>query len=249
MYFTKALLIGINYIGTNYVLRGCHNDVDNIKLLLISRGLDEDNITVLKEPKRLDILRAFVQFVMNTEKGDSLYFHYSGHGMQLDSSNLNQTSESDGKDELIIAADLKPIRDNEINRYLLGCLPNNVNLFAVFDCCHSGTMLDLPYTISTSEDKDTSNFEIKKENSLERNICEGKIIGLSGSLDIQFSADAYIKNSYQGALTYCFIETINEQKSFGLNIDFLEILAIINKKLKSYGFVNQQPILSINRLS
>ena len=246
MYFTKALLIGINYIGTNYALRGCHNDVDNIKFLLMSKGLDEDNITVLKEPKRLDILRAFVQFVMNTEKGDSLYFHYSGHGMQL---NTTGQSESDGKDELIIAADLKPIRDNEINRYLLGCLPCDVNLFTVFDCCHSGTMLDLPYTIYSERDNETSKFEIKRENNIKRPLDEGKIIGLSGSLDVQVSADAYIKNSYQGALTYCFIETINEQDYFGPNIDFLEILEKINQKLKSYGFINQQPILSINRLA
>lgn len=243
--FTRALLIGINYIGTNYALRGCHNDVDNIKLLLVSKGMENDNITVLKEPKRLDILRAFVQFVMSAEEGESLYFHYSGHGMQLASTAQNQT-DSDGHDELIIAADLKPIKDNEINRYLLGCLPKAVNLFTVFDCCHSGTMLDLPYTINVSDGD--SNFQIKKENNSKRLEEEGKIIGLSGSLDIQVSIDAYIKNSYQGALTYCFIETINEQNYFGPDMDHLQLLEKINKKLKEYGFANQQPILSTNRI-
>jgi hypothetical protein len=108
-------------------------------------------------------------------------------------------------------------------------------------------MLDLPYTISTSN-LESCDFEIKRENENNRDVDEGKIISLSGSLDIQVSADAYIKNSYQGALTYCFIETINEQKYFGPNMDFLEILKKINQKLKVYGFINQQPILNINRL-
>lgn len=239
--FTKALLIGINYIGTPYTLRGCHNDVDNIKLLLMSKGMKETNITIMKEPKRIDILRGFVKFVMDAEENDNLYFHFSGHGMQID--NTGNDIETDGKDEVIISADLKSIKDDEINRYLIGCLPNNVNLFSVFDCCHSGTMLDLKYTITTSQESD--DFIIKKENTKECDPKEGKIIALSGSLDSQVSIDAYIKNSYQGALTYCFIETLNEENMI---MDFLDILKKINEKLIKYGFINQQPILSTNKI-
>lgn len=44
----RALLIGINYVGQQGQLSGCHNDVGNIKDYLMERqGFDESNITVL----------------------------------------------------------------------------------------------------------------------------------------------------------------------------------------------------------
>ena len=39
----KALLIGINYYGQRGELRGCINDVNNIKRLITSRGFIEDS--------------------------------------------------------------------------------------------------------------------------------------------------------------------------------------------------------------
>ncbi len=38
VFFEKALLIGINYAGTSSALRGCINDVHNIRELLVSEG-------------------------------------------------------------------------------------------------------------------------------------------------------------------------------------------------------------------
>ena len=43
----KALLIGINYFGTGGELRGCVNDVNNIKSLIRSRGFTEDQYHML----------------------------------------------------------------------------------------------------------------------------------------------------------------------------------------------------------
>jgi hypothetical protein len=251
MSFSRALLIGINYIGTSYTLKGCHNDVENVKkLLMVSGGLKEDQITVLKEPKRLDILRAFVKFVMVATQGESLYFHYSGHGTQVKDTSEDET---DGKDEVIVASDLKGISDDEIKRYLIGCLPSGVDLFTVFDCCHSGTIVDLGYLIRYNNNKEGSGsqeFKISKDTKGNNDRVGGKVVSLSGSLDEQYATDAFLKNTYQGALTYCLIETINENENykFGPMMDFLIILENVNKKLKSYGFVNQESILSLNKI-
>jgi hypothetical protein len=44
----RAVLIGINYIGQQGQLSGCHNDVGNIKDYLIeAQGFNESNITIL----------------------------------------------------------------------------------------------------------------------------------------------------------------------------------------------------------
>ena len=38
----KALLIGINYIGTSSALNGCINDVENIKRYLLTKDYREE---------------------------------------------------------------------------------------------------------------------------------------------------------------------------------------------------------------
>ena len=48
----KALLIGINYFGTNNELRGCINDVHNMRELLISQGFDKSNMVILTDDQR-----------------------------------------------------------------------------------------------------------------------------------------------------------------------------------------------------
>lgn len=38
----KSLLIGINYTGTKHQLRGCLNDVANIRNFIVERGFPSD---------------------------------------------------------------------------------------------------------------------------------------------------------------------------------------------------------------
>ena len=77
--------------------------------------------------------------------GDSLVFHFSGHGMQkLD----NNGDEVDGYDEAICPLDFEDrgvILDDEINETIIRPLGPGVKLHAIVDTCHSGTILDLPY--------------------------------------------------------------------------------------------------------
>lgn len=60
--------------------------------------------------------------------------------------------EADGYDEVIYPVDFRQtghITDDEMHRIMVRPLQAGVRLTAIFDSCHSGTALDLPYIYST----------------------------------------------------------------------------------------------------
>lgn len=148
----RAVMIGINYVGQNGELAGCHNDVLNMKEYLMDvHEFEEDNMTVLMDdgvhadPTRDNIMDAYAQVVNDSEPGDVVYLHYSGHGGKLrDDSN----DEADGFDETLIPLDYQSsgqIRDDDLLRSLVIPMSAGVFVTSIMDCCHSGTVLDLPY--------------------------------------------------------------------------------------------------------
>ena len=79
----KALLIGINYTGTQNELFGCINDVNCIKERISKEGFN--NISILTDLTALNatknnILNEFKNLLVNSQAGDVLFFLYSGHG-------------------------------------------------------------------------------------------------------------------------------------------------------------------------
>ncbi|KAI9303794.1 peptidase C14, caspase domain-containing protein, partial [Cunninghamella echinulata] len=85
----KALLIGINYIGSSNELKGCINDVQNIKNFITTRfGFKEEDMVILTDdqqeqrfiPTRANIIAAIKWLVGDAQPNDSYFFHFSGHG-------------------------------------------------------------------------------------------------------------------------------------------------------------------------
>jgi len=156
----KALFIGINYYGQNGELRGCINDVHNIKNFL-SKNYRIDEVLVLtddqtsnprKMPTRQNILAAFRWLRNGAKSGDSLIFHYSGHGGSVKDTDGD---EEDGMDETLIPVDYKQaghIVDDEVHDVLVRGLPKGVRLTSIMDCCHSESILDLPYIYTVNGD-------------------------------------------------------------------------------------------------
>ncbi|KAF8338331.1 peptidase C14, caspase domain-containing protein, partial [Amanita rubescens] len=154
----KALCIGINYIGQENQLGGCINDALNMRNFLCRHyGYKMEDIVLLRDdsqnPKELptkdNMLRAMQWLVSDPRPNDSLFFHYSGHGGQTQDLNGD---EDDGFDEVIYPVDYKKrghIVDDDLHEIMVKPLPPGCRLTAIFDSCHSGTALDLPYVYST----------------------------------------------------------------------------------------------------
>jgi len=147
----RAVLIGINYVGTEAQLAGCHNDVEMMRRQLLQQGFQDSEMWVLLDdgsrtrPTQSNMKRAMRWLVSGARRGDSLFFHYSGHGTQIPD---QDGDEDDGLDEALCPVDYPSygmLRDDDIFLLLVRPLPEGAHLTCVTDCCHSGSMMDLPY--------------------------------------------------------------------------------------------------------
>ncbi|KAG5730380.1 Metacaspase-1 [Termitomyces sp. T112] len=157
----RALLVGVEYTrdeeaagDSANALNGPHNDVFAMRQLLMDcyEYLPEDIVVLVDtdnplqtQPTRDNLICAMNNLVNGAQAGDRFFFHYAGHTTQVESEDLNE--EGDGLDECIIPSDGESnlIRDNELRRYLVDPLPVGSNLVAVFDSCHSASLLDLQH--------------------------------------------------------------------------------------------------------
>ena len=198
----KALLVGINYTGTQNELFGCINDVNSVKERINNEGFTTINTLTdltVKTPTRVNILDEFKKLLVYSEPGDLLFFLYSGHGSYILDKNGD---EKDGYDELLVSCDLQGITDDELKILILQYLKKDVTLFAMFDSCFSGTILDLKYQFL-----DSLNYDKYTENG--KNIeTIGNVYMISGCTEQQTSADATIDNKAQGAMTWSLLESL-----------------------------------------
>jgi hypothetical protein len=241
----KALLVGINYFGTQAELRGCINDVHRMQGLITNMYgfpatpdcmliLTDDQGNPQLKPTRANILRAFQWLAAGAQPGDCLFFHYSGHGAQQEDPSY---SEEDGYDETICPSDFDRagmIVDDEIFDTLVAMLPPGAKLTAVMDCCHSGTGLDLPYTW---------NFGNWQE---EDNPCHsaGDVLLISGCQDDQTSSDG--GGGYgrpMGAMTTALCNTLERNPT----LNHVQLIEELRRELRRGGFEQIPSLTSSQR--
>lgn len=155
----KSLLIGISYRNSIRPLGGCINDVKNVRQFLVERygfPTSPDAMVILTDegredaahlPTKANIIRWMRWLVADARAGDSLFLHYSGHGGQTPDLGADG-DEIDAMDETILPVDYEQagqIVDDDMHEILVRHLPPGVRLTVIFDSCHSGTALDLPY--------------------------------------------------------------------------------------------------------
>ncbi|KAJ3122821.1 hypothetical protein HK100_011836 [Physocladia obscura] len=175
----KALLVGINYTGSKHALAGCINDALNLRefisqnygypttsdaMLLMTD--DHRNINPRFLPTSRNLLAAFYWLVSGSQPGDQLFFSYSGHGGQIPDDDGDRES---GLDSTICPLDFESvgqIRSDDLHRYLVAALPHGVKLTVIMDCCHSGTVMELPYTYRPDENGKMSQIDFVKKGAV-----------------------------------------------------------------------------------
>lgn len=249
-----ALLIGILYTGTSAELGGCVNDIINMKKLLIEKmGYQDKHIVMLHDeqenkslqPTGENIIEQLNQLLNRTLKKPSksnpkvaeVFIHFSGHGAYFKD---DGNDESDGKDELIVPLDYETggvITDDYLTYYMQS-LPKHVKCTAVFDCCHSGTILDLKYLYKVNRNIiENKNFRGK-----------AKIVMISGCKDSQTSADVYSpkKEQWNGALTTNLLNLLSKNKYNVTNFNLIKQLHI---ELRNQGHTQRPQICCSYKLN
>jgi len=238
----RAFLVGLNrYPDPRNNLKGCVNDV-----LLMAKTLREQyafsgpsDIKLLTDERATTagIRKGLEWLVGEASAGDSLVFHYSGHGSQV--RDVDGDELSDNLDEIICPYDLdwdQPFTDDDLAD-ICGRVPRGTLLTVILDCCHSGTGLreflrpDLPirYKFLPAPVEVRHRSELRIENrGVDRSVTmtgpdrkfpvrrfgisltKTNAVLIAGCRSDQTSADAWIDGDYHGALTYYLWRSLRE---------------------------------------
>lgn len=251
-------MIGCEYISTGDRLPGCHADIVNVRNVLTKQyGYLNENITVLADdtwlsntsPTMINILRAFRDFVevIKSKSATHAVFYYSGHGTQTKDLSGD---EVDGEDEAMVPLDYRTkgvIPDDLIRKELWEKLSGTslVQLTAIFDCCNSGTMMDLPYMYNYPQKIERlAKVKLSNNDQLQQQ-QQPLILCISGCKDPQTSASAYNlerRNEWQGAMSWSIRQIMATKKAVSVK-NFIDSL---RKILNQHKFT-QVPQLTLSR--
>lgn len=238
-----ALLIGINYTGTQSQLNGCVNDIKNMNTVLINKlNYPSKNITIVSDgygnilPTRVNIIAYMKKLVMAAKKNKSIneiFIHYSGHGSYIKDKNKD---EKDGYDEVLVPIDytFNGFVTDDIIHSILSEVPLWCRCIFLSDSCHSGTIADLKYRyVGTNK-----NIIENKKSTI-----KSDIITLSGCLDKQVSMELYGGGKTTGAMTTSFLNIL-AQRNYSINCSTL--LTDLHKAMKNIGY-DQLPQMCCSR--
>ncbi|MBK7693994.1 MAG: caspase family protein [Saprospiraceae bacterium] len=235
----KALIVAIGTYPAASEITSLHslNDIPLIQSALSKLGFEEKDILILKDANatKQNILNGLEsQLLKNVKEGDIAYFHFSGHGQQVQDFNGD---ESDGYDEALVPYDAlmeyepgkyqgeKHITDDELNilyKKIINKLGAKGHFLITVDACHSGTSTrgfglargtDIPMapadyrTKSENKPKDFGPSDALqiKENALET------LVAFFASMASQKNYEILAEDGkYYGSLSYAFSKAVNK---------------------------------------
>jgi len=257
----RALLVGINnYPDPDNKLNGCLNDIADMAAFLNGHcGFAKSAIRLLTDRRATTkaITERLAWLIKGVRPGDTLFFHYSGHGAQV--ATRSGKGELDGLDEVICPVDFDwkdahMIKDKDFQK-IFSKIPKGVDFIWVSDSCHSADLSRAftakllvaaptktkPRRILPPPDLEWR-IRAAKENKVKEMTMAKAPVGLnvaliSGCKSDQTSADAYIKGRYNGAMTYHLLAEL--RKRSGQSQDLKKLVSKVNAALK--GKFTQQP--------
>ena len=215
----RALLIGINKYKAVPKLQGSLNDIETMRQILLTRwGFADKNIVVLTDEAatRDGMLAALEQLAKVAGPNDTVYFHYSGHGSQVD--DLNGDEPDDHLDETLVPQDgrtpgIRDITDDELDAIFARMAAKNA--FIVLDSCHSGTAtrsLDIR-TRSVPQDSRIDIYkkaeEAKPKTRAIVPVITSRYVVMTGAASHQEALDGPVDGRYHGFFTYSLAKSLS----------------------------------------
>lgn len=215
-------------------------NIRNILMTYYGYNTEDIRVLTDERATKAGTIERLKWLVNGTSRGDRIVFHNSSHGSQIRDRYGDELSDGmdeilcpydmDWDGTFITDDDLKEIFNE---------LPDGVVLDVILDCCHSGTgtreihafypkqndvdnnnvikmknrYLQPPIDILLRDDRSLNIKKILKgcfKNRGEDTIATMNHSLIAGCMDNQTSADAYIGNAYNGALTYFLCKAIRE---------------------------------------
>lgn len=234
----KALLVGINSYSAA-PLKGCVNDITDVAAFLTSScGFSMDEIRLLADGRATtDALNERLNWLVDgAAPGDSIFFHYSGHGTQM--ATRDHQGEIDGLDEVICPVDFDwtdphVIRDKDFHR-IFSAIPEGCNFIWISDSCHSQDLTrdlipdtlprsypvpaDILWGIEAARSLDLKpmGLSLSLATTLDLNLAM-----VSGCKSNQTSADSVFNGKFRGALTNFLLEVLSEVGFRDSSLDML----------------------------
>jgi hypothetical protein len=218
----RALLIGINDYRANdgiekpefFDLAGCRNDVALMRGLLERSGFGDIRVLEDSQASRQGILDAFAALERDVGKGDTVFFHFSGHGAQAEDFD-DETVDS--LDETLMPYDarmpgVKDIVDDEIGAWLDRLRAKGAaHLVVVLDCCHSGSGTRGLGLVARGAPPDprTELYESGTRGLVD--LRSGAWVVVTGAAADQQALDGPIDGRSQGALTWALVRSLEAE--------------------------------------
>lgn len=259
----RALLVGINKYPSPNALNGCVNDVTDMSAFLISKcNFRHSDIRLLTDERATAAgIRGRLGWLLSgIRKGDRIFFHYSGHGARV--ATRNPQGQTDRYDEVICPVDFNfddpntMIRDKDFVR-LFQNVPDGVEFVWVSDSCFSGgltkAMEAMPPHVADYRRKTIvipADIQWRNQTAEEEKIHPLTMKGAAQQLNValvsgctatQESADAYINNRFNGALTYYLLTVL--KGTGGLTSTLTTIVKDVVKDLSDAKFTQRPELL------
>jgi len=223
-----ALVICLNYEGSKSQLNGTDDDAKQMREFLEERdfhvtfmndgGKQIKPRSLIRSPnhplyatktkviQQIRILIKQAKDYIQRNKGNVnapkpvLFLNYAGHGCTSKSN-----AEQDGTAESMSLAGHGYLKDSDLTDNFANKIPHGAEAFAVFDCCHSATMMDLPYSWDGGWKRSSNSSSVAKSHTSKKS-SPGPLFYLSGCQDTQTSKDLGIG----GVMSMMFKKVINK---------------------------------------
>lgn len=273
----KAFIVGINDyapVGAGGPdLRGCVHDAKDVAHTLNALGIvpaHPKTMRILTDQRatRAAILDGLKWLVKGAKKGDTIVFHYAGHGSQV--ADLSG-EEIDWKDETICPHDYASagmIRDDDL-RVIFKGLAAGVNLDVILDSCHSGTgtrelaalattpeetqltyryiepPLDYGYFLDSDPTIPLHGILKPGPGKRELVVAEGlNHVLWAGCRDYQTSAEASIGGAIRGIFTYTFCKALRRA---GVGVTRKKLDSLVCADIRTMGYSQVPQLEGTNR--